>query len=214
MNIKIQFRAFSLHDTQTLNDSNHFNLIPLEVHNKFVEHMQDTHVQTVHRHAQMLKHTQARWSRRGKAKCACTSSVCRVSSLQQRLLNPLRLMFKLLIQTALLFYHLPSLPLAIIKITSVCIYANTWQAADAPFLPSAKQNKKREREDESRTGAHLGLEPLAWSRCGPPGSADISTPGHSSQQQKQRGRGGCSSASQLSILIFCTSSHSFSFPLL
>lgn len=93
----------------------------------------------------MLAHTQARWSRRGRAKCMCTSSVCRVSSLQRWLLNRYVSGLNSWYEQHCCFVICPP-SLSHIKITSVYIYANTWQAADAPFSTlcyNKKQKKKR-----------------------------------------------------------------------
>lgn len=154
----------------------------------------------------MLARTQARWSRRGRAKCVCTSSVCRVSSLQRWLLNRYISGLNSWYECYCCFAVCPpSLSLTLIKITSVYIYANTWQAADAPFstLCSNKSIKKtKAREGESRTGAHLGVQPLAWSRCGTPNTVGENTPGHIQQQNKGKG--------EHSPLLQTIYSHSFS----
>lgn len=72
----------------------------------------------------------------------------------------LRLGFELLIRAVLLFCRLPSLSLTLIKITSVYIYANTWQAADAPFstLCSNKRQKKTT-TNKTKRGGRANLEP-------------------------------------------------------
>lgn len=59
-----------------------------------------------------------------------------------------------------------------------------------PSLPSALNKslkKTKAREGEPRPGAHLGVQPLAWSRCGPPSTVGENTPGHIQQQNKGKG---------------------------
>lgn len=166
-------------------------LISLEVRDKFVEHMQDTHTckQRTHTRTDARTHTgQMEQARQGQVHV----HLIRMPRFLTPAMAPqsLRLGFELLIRVLLLFCRLPSLSLTLIKITSVYIYANTWQAADAPFstLCSNKSLKKtKAREGESRTGAHLGVQPLAWSRCGTPSTVGENTPGHIQQQNKGKG---------------------------
>lgn len=130
-------------------------LTSLEVHNKFVEHMQDTHTfkQRAHIHTDAHTHTgQMEQARQGQVHV----HLIRMPHFLTPATAPqsLRLRLELLIRAALLFCHLPSLSLTLIKITSVYIYANTWQAADAPFFTLC-YNKKQKKKKKGREGGRV-----------------------------------------------------------